>query len=162
MATVLGYGVAGLTLAITEGGDPETLGPFALMVASSAMLGGVFIAIGCMISALVRDRGAAGGIAIGVWLVFVLLYDMALLGVLVADQGRRITAGFVSALLLLNPADIYRVLNLTTSESVGRYAGVAGLGMRVGLAPGLLTCALLVWIAVPLGGAIAAFSRRQV
>ena len=68
---------------------------FALMVASSAMLGGVFIAIGYFVSALVKDRGAAGGIAIGVWLFFVLLYDMGLLGALVADQGKTITAGAV-------------------------------------------------------------------
>ena len=56
---------------------------------------------------LVRDRGTAGGIAIGVWLLFVLLYDMGLLGVLVADQGRTITRRWLNVLLLLNPADVY-------------------------------------------------------
>jgi Cu-processing system permease protein len=162
LATVVGYGLAGAALYVTAGGDSEAAGAFALMVASSALLGGVFIAIGYLISALVGDRGAAGGIAIGVWLFFVLLYDMGLLGALVADQGRTITTGAVNALLLLNPADVYRILNLTASQSVGGYAGVAGLGARAGLAPGFLIAALLLWILVPLGGAVAAFARRPV
>ena len=160
LATVVGYGVAGLTLAFVAGGDAEAFRAFALMVASSAMLGGVFIAIGCLVSAVVRDRGAAGGIAIGVWLVFVLLYDMALLGALVADQGRTITAGAVDLLLLLNPADVYRLLNLTASNDVGGYAGVAGLGAHAGLPPGLLIGTLVLWIVVPLAGAVASFARR--
>ena len=37
-------------------------------------LGAVFVAIGYFISAIVRDRGLAGGLAIGVWLLFVLIY----------------------------------------------------------------------------------------
>jgi Cu-processing system permease protein len=161
-ATVIGYGVAGVALAFVAGSDPEAVGAFGLMVASSAMLGGVFIAIGYFVSALVRDRGAAGGIAIGVWLFFVLLYDMGLLGALVADQGKTITAGAVNLLLLLNPADVYRVLNLTASQDVGGYAGVAGLGVHAGLSPGLLIGTLVLWIIVPLTGAVAAFSRRPV
>jgi Cu-processing system permease protein len=162
LATVVGYGVAGVALAFVAGGDPEAIGAFGLMVASSAMLGGVFIAIGYFVSALVRDRGAAGGIAIGVWLFFVLLYDMGLLGALVADQGRTITAGAVNLMLLLNPADVYRVLNLTASQNVGGYAGVAGLGVHAGLPPGLLIGTLILWIVAPLAGAVAAFSRRPV
>ncbi len=162
LATVVGYGVAGLALAFADGGDPGAFAAFALMVASSALLGGVFIAIGYLVSALVADRGAAGGIAIGVWLFFVLLYDMGLLGALVADRGRTITAGGVNVLLLLNPADVYRVLNLTASHNVGGYAGVAGLGARAGLPPGLLVGTLIVWIVAPLAGAVAAFARRPV
>ncbi len=161
LATVVGYGVAGLALGLAGGGDAGAVGAFVLMVGSSAMLGGVFIAIGYFVSALVKDRGAAGGIAIGVWLFFVLLYDMALLGALVADQGRTITANAVNLLLLFNPADAYRVLNLT-SQGVSGYSGVAGLGARAGFAPGLLVGTLILWIIAPLGGAVAAFARRPV
>jgi Cu-processing system permease protein len=162
VATVIGYGVAGLALEYIGGGDSAALGAFVLMVASSAMLGGVFIAIGYFVSALVKDRGAAGGIAIGVWLFFVLLYDMALLGALVADQGKTITAGAVNVLLLLNPADVYRVLNLTASQNVSGYAGVADLGVRAGLPPSLLIGTLILWIVAPLAGSVAAFARRPV
>lgn len=162
LATVVGYGVAGLALQVLGAGDASALPAFGLMVASSALLGGVFVAIGYCISALVKDRGAAGGVAIGVWLLFVLLFDMALLGALVADQGKTITSGAVNALLLLNPTDVYRILNLTASQQVSGYAGVAGLGARAGLSPGLLIGVLLLWIAAPLIGAVAAFARRSV
>ena len=62
------------------------------------MLGAVFVAIGYLISSLVRDRGTAAGISVGVWLLMVLVFDMALLGVLVVDQGTdRLRAGSRSA-----------------------------------------------------------------
>ena len=110
---------------------------------------------------LVRDRGTAGGIAIGVWLLFVLLYDMALLGVLVADQGRVVDAGVLNLLLLLNPADAYRLLNLA-GATTGGFAGVAGLGAASGLGTPVLVAALAGWIAVPLAAATALFARREI
>ena len=65
---------------------------FASMLGTSIMLGAVFVAIGYLISSLVRDRGTAAGISVGVWLLMVLVFDMALLGMLVVDQGRIVSA----------------------------------------------------------------------
>ena len=73
--------------------------------------------MGYLISAKVKERGTAAGIAIGVWLFFVVIFDMALLGVLVADTEQVITAPVVETVLLFNPADIYRLLNLTGYEN---------------------------------------------
>jgi Cu-processing system permease protein len=161
-ATVAGYGIAGLALQWAGNDDPGAWGAFAVMVASSVLLGGVFIAIGYLVSTLVRDHGTAGGIAIGVWLVFVLLYDMCLLGVLAADQGRTVTAKVLDVLLLFNPADAYRLLNLTSRTDVSGFAGVAGLGASTGLGPATLLGALAAWMVVPLAAATALFARRQV
>jgi len=161
-ATIIGYGLAGLAVQWIAGDDPRAWAAFAFMIATSGMLGGVFIAIGYLISTVVQDRGTAGGIAIGVWLFFVLIYDMALLGGLVVDQGRNLTPQLLNALLLLNPADVYRLLNLTTTNAVGGFAGVTGLGAHVGLGRLPLVCALAAWIGVPLATAIATFARRQV
>jgi Cu-processing system permease protein len=161
-ATAVGYGVAGLALQWVGNEDRSAWIAFGTMIASSMLLGAVFIAIGYFVSTLVRDRGTAGGIAIGVWLFFVLLYDMALLGVLVADQGKTVTAGVLNLLLLLNPADAYRLLNLTASPDVSGFAGVTGLGTRTGLGPAVLVGALAIWVIVPLAAATALFARRQV
>jgi Cu-processing system permease protein len=92
----------------------------------------------------------------------VLLYDMALLGVLVADQGRTVTAGVLNLLLLLNPADAYRLLNLTGTTAVSGFAGVSGLSASTGLGTVALLGALAAWTAVPLGAATALFAQRQV
>ena len=161
-ATVAGYGIAGLALQWAGNGDRDAWFAFVFMVATSALLGGVFIAIGYLVSTLVRDRGTAGGIAVGIWLFFVLLYDMVLLGVLVADQGRTVTADVLNLLLLMNPADAYRLLNLTATPDVSGFAGVAGLGAGTGLGPGALLGALAAWMVIPLLAATALFARRQI
>lgn len=161
-ATLIGYGFAGLAVQWAGADDPGAWSAFAFMIGTSALLGGVFVAIGYFISTLVRDRGTAGGVALGVWLFFVLLYDMALLGGLVADQGRNVTPAVLNALLLLNPADVYRLLNLTTSKDVSGFAGVAGLGADSGLGLWALMGALVVWMVAPLAASVVLFARRQV
>lgn len=160
-ATFVGYGLAALALATTgkvTGSGSWTA--FATMTVSSVLLGAVFVAIGYLISALVRDRGTAGGIAIGIWLLFVIIYDMALLGVLVADKGRFVTAGVLDALLLLNPTDAYRILNLSGSADIAAASGMAGMLGNAALEPAILTATLAAWVAAPMALATLAFSRR--
>ncbi|PWB62556.1 MAG: hypothetical protein C3F17_11105 [Bradyrhizobiaceae bacterium] len=161
-ATVLGYGAAALAL-VTTGVAIEagSLRAFAQMIGSSILLGAAFIALGYLISALARDRGTAAGAAVGAWLVFVLIYDMALLGLLVADQGRTISAALLNALLLLNPTDVYRMFNLAGSADVSAFAGMSGLADTVMLAPAVLLAALGGWTVLPLAVAAVAFSRRE-
>lgn len=162
-ATVVGYGAAAAAIALT-GADilRQSIVSFAVMVASSVLLGAVFIAIGYLISAMVRDRGTAAGIAVGVWLALALVYDMALLGILVADQGRTLTAGVLDTLLLMNPTDIYRLFNLSGFMTVGQFSGMAGLAGKAVWSQSTLLTALLLWTAVPLTLAITVFARREV
>jgi len=160
-ATVLGYGAAGLALA-AGGGSFAAWRPFAAMIGSSVLLGAAFVAVGYLISAAVGNRGTAAGLAVGAWLIFVLLYDMALLGALVADQGRMMTPEVVNLLLLLNPADAYRLFNLTGFANVSVFAGMAGLAETLRLPPVLLLTSLIAWIAVPLALAALLFQKRQV
>jgi Cu-processing system permease protein len=161
-ATALGYGLAGIVVGVTQDeATPQAIQAFATMIGSSVLLAWVFLAMGYLVSAFVRDRGAAAGIAVALWLIFVLLYDMAVLGLLVADQGRTLSSGAVNLLLLLNPADAYRLLNLTSFPSVSRLAGMAGLSAQATLSPALLLAVLSAWMIAPLSTAIFLFSRRE-
>ncbi|CCD90349.1 Copper ABC transporter, permease protein NosY [Bradyrhizobium sp. ORS 375] len=161
-ATCLGYGAAAVALLITGSSfDAEGLAAFAAMIGSSVLLGAVFVAIGYLVSAVVRDRGTAAGLCIGLWLLLVLIYDMALLGLLVLDQGRNISGGVLSALLLLNPADAYRLFNLTGFANVSLFSGMAGLAASSTLSVQALLTALVLWTVIPLAGATLAFSRRE-
>jgi Cu-processing system permease protein len=161
-ATVIGYGAAAGALAATGTAiDSNSWSAFACMVGSSVLLGTAFSAVGYLVSALVRERGTAGGIAIGIWLLFVLIYDMALLGLLVVDQGRAVSAGVLDALLLLNPADVYRLFNLTGFANVSSFSGMAGVAKGAALGPAVLLATLAAWILVPLALAALAFSRRE-
>ena len=161
-ATCLGYGIAAAALIATGSRiGSDSLAAFAAMIGSSVLLGAVFVAIGYLVSALVRDRGTAAGVCIGLWLLLVLIYDMALLGVLAVDQGRSISAAAVDAMLLLNPTDVYRLFNLTGFANVSSFAGMAGLAQSTALSAQALLSALVFWTLIPLGLATAAFSRRE-
>lgn len=159
-ATIVGYGAAAAAL-VGAGAGTAGWQSFAGMIGSSVLLGAAFVALGYLVSAAVGDRGTAGGLAIGIWLLFVLIYDMTLLGLLVVDKGETITADMLNLLLLLNPADAYRVLNLTGLGGVSQFSGMAGLSQDAAIAPGLLVAALVLWTALPLAGAALLLRRRQ-
>ncbi|SEG50582.1 ABC transporter permease [Bosea lathyri] len=161
-ATLVGYGAAAGALVATGAAiDAQSWAAFAFMIGSSILLGAAFIAVGYLVSALVRERGTAAGIAIGIWLMFVLIYDMALLGVLVLDQGQTVSGVALNALLLLNPTDAYRLFNLTGSGNVSAFSGMAGVAQTSTLSPPVLLAALVAWALVPLMLAAIAFSRRE-
>jgi Cu-processing system permease protein len=160
IATVLGYGSAAAALWLQGGVGTQALQAFGGMVLTSVMLGASFVAIGGLASTLVRERATAAGLAVGAWLFFVLLYDTALLGVLVADQGRVLGKPELDALLLLNPTDVYRLFNMTASESVSVYSGMAGPGDPAALPAPVFLAVLAAWVLVPLALAIAVFRRR--
>jgi Cu-processing system permease protein len=162
-ATVIGYGAAALALALM-GAEllQQSLVAFAIMVGSSVLLGAVFVAVGYLISALAPDRGTAVGASIGVWLLLVLIFDSALLGILVIDQGKTITAGVLNTLLLLNPTDVYRLFNLTQSANISQFAGMTGLAQSAVWSQSTLLAVLLLWILFPLALATVVFARKQV
>ena len=161
IATVVGFGIAALVAGLGDGSDAEAWGAFGVMVGSSILLGAAFIALGTLVSAVVGERGTAAGISTAVWLVFVVLFDMALLAILVADEGQAVSGDLFRALLLLNPTDVYRMLTLAGSETVGALSGMAGVSAEAAFGHALLLPAMLLWIAVPLGLAGLLFGRKE-
>ncbi|MBD9446534.1 ABC transporter permease [Rhizobium sp. RHZ01] len=160
-ATLLGYGAAGLALVVA--GTPTTADSwtaFGAMIGSSILLGSVFTAIGYLVSATVGQRSTAGGIALGVWLFFVIIYDMGLLGAIVSTKGVGFSPGLLSILLMANPTDAYRLLNLG-SETAGSVSALSGLAASSKLSPTVLMASLALWVAVPLSLAMLRFSRRE-
>lgn len=159
-ATLIGYGGVGLAAAWTGSADAESWRAFAALLTSSVLLGLAFLALAYLVSVLVNERSTAAGIAVGLWLVFVIVYDLALMGLLVASKG-GVGSDIFPSLLLLNPADAYRLFNLTAFENVRKLSGLGGLSASAQFSPAVLMTALLAWIVLPLAGAIAVFNRRQ-
>jgi len=163
LATAIGIGYGGaavVTILSTETGITGWQA-YLTMMASSLLLGAVFIALGYLVSVLVRERSTAAGAAVVLWLLFVVLYDLGLLGVLLADQEQKIGQTLFSALMLASPTDTYRILNLTAFDTVGQAAGIAGVAAKAGFGIPLLLSLLTAWIAVPLLATIAVFQRRE-
>ncbi|HEX6959407.1 MAG TPA: ABC transporter permease subunit [Ferrovibrio sp.] len=162
VATAFGYGAAGLALVIKDGRaaglDWQAFGG---LIGSATLLGAAFLALGMLVSVLVRERATAAGLAVGIWFALVLVYDAALLGVLVAGQNRLLSADLLDALLLINPADAFRLLNLTSAESARALSGMVGLGQTGRLPLWALLASLLGWTLLPLCLAVAALGRRE-
>jgi Cu-processing system permease protein len=134
---------------------------FGLMMASSWLLGGVFVALGYLVSALVRERATAVGAAVGMWLLLVILYDLALLGTLLADTEQAISESLLTTLLLLNPTDAYRVFNLTATESISQMVGLVDIAAHSGVSFGLPLLSLFMWMLVSLLATMALLYRRE-
>ena len=162
-ATVVGYGSAGAVL-VFQGVDADNANwfSFAAVIGSSVLLGAAFLAIGYLISTIVKERATAAGIAVAVWLLFVLIYDMALLGLLVADGGNGIGETVFNALLLANPTDAYRLFNLAGFEGMATFTGTIGLSANAEFSPLSLLGVQFGWIIVPLGLATWLFQRKEI
>lgn len=118
-------------------------------VLSAILMGLAFLSLAVLMSVLARDRTRASGLAIASWFFFVLVFDLLLLGALVGTGGRYGGEVF-PYLLLLNPADVFRILNVFSLDEVRSLYGVASIvPQALGSIP-VLGAVMLAWIAVPL------------
>ena len=156
LATLLGFGLVGI--AIGWQGGSYALFHYVGFMLSALLLGMVFLSLALLVSTFARGKSAASGAAIGLWFVFVLIYDLMLLGALVASQG-GMPAWLVSLLVLLNPTDIFRLLNMFSLEELKSLYGLATVVPDTLTEPWALGLAMAAWIAAPLGLAYAKFRK---
>ncbi len=161
IAIFAGYGGAIIIMILMNEGITDGWQAYVIMMASSLVLGAIFIALGYLVSVLVKERATAAGAAIGLWLVFVVLYDLILFGALLLDKGQVISQQLFSALMLISPTDTYRILNLSLFEGVSQAAGIAGVASGAGLSGLLMLVVMLLWVIVPLAATLLVFQRRE-
>ena len=161
IAIFAGYGGAFLIMIALNGGNAEGWQAYMVMMLSSLVLGAIFIALGYLLSVLVKERATAAGAAIGTWLGFVVLYDLILFGILLADEGQVIGQELFSALMLISPTDTYRILNLSLFEGVSQAAGIAGVASGAGMNSAVLITVMLTWVMLPLVTTLLVFQRRE-
>lgn len=159
LALVFGYGVtAGLLFAIGAG-SMAGLVDFVRLVATSALLGLAFLALGYVLSALARQASTAAALAIGVWLLTVVLYDLALLGALVADTGGVFAAKLLPYAILANPADAFRLFNLAALGASDLVGGMAGVTENLPFQPEMALASILAFTALALSLAVTLVRR---
>ncbi|WP_218942700.1 ABC transporter permease [Rhodoferax sp. BLA1] len=147
LSTVAGFALVAVLLyqQFSSAGLYHYLG----FVLSSVLLGLAFLSLAILLSVLARDRTRASGLAIALWFALVLVFDLLLLGLLVASGGELGGDGF-AYLLLLNPADIFRILNIFSLDDVRRLYGLASIVPPALGQAWLMGGAMLVWIVGPL------------
>lgn len=122
-------------------------------VLSSVLLGLAFLSLALLLSVLARDRTRASGLAIALWFALVLVFDLLLLGLLVASGGELggvLSGDGFAYLLLLNPADVFRILNVFSLDDMARLYGLASVVPPALGNPWLMGGAMLAWIGAPL------------
>lgn len=122
-------------------------------VLSALLLGLTFLSLAMALSVLARDRTRASGLAIVLWFFFVLVFDLLLLGALVSTAGQYGGEVF-PYLLLLNPADVFRILNVFSMDDMRSLYGLTSIVPPALANPWLMGAAMLGWIVAPLGLAL--------
>lgn len=159
-ALAAGFGTTGAVLAI-QGASANAL-QFVSIFALSVVLGWSMLSVGILISSIARRTTLALGTAIFVWLGFVFLGDLGLMGSAIT---LRMSAAELLACALLNPLQVFKMFAVSGMHRSLDLLGPAGLyaSQTYGAAlPALFGAVLTVWIILPLAAAWAIFSRRGV
>ncbi len=157
IALVAGLGLAGGMLALKSG--IETLWIFARFVFNSLVLSIIFLSISFFISIAFYERTKVIALTVFLWLFYTILYDLGLIGVVLLTKG-EIGINLFSALLLLNPVDVYRLLNFISIGEFKIVVGLASVEFSGYINTPILLLIALLWTVIPLGGGYLLFKRR--
>ena len=132
---------------------------FGRFMLTSTLLGWGFLGLAYVLSSVSAEKSTAAGLALGVWFFFVLVFDLALLALLVLSEG-QFSPTLLPWLLLFNPADVYRLINLSGFDAGPASMGVMALGADLAVPEAALWLCLAAWVAGPLAWAYWLFGRR--
>ncbi|WDE04813.1 ABC transporter permease subunit [Thalassomonas viridans] len=158
LATFLGFGTSALLLYLNLGSS-ELVATFAVFITSAILLGLCFTAIAYILSLLVSEKSKAAGLALIVWFLFALAFDLVMLALLVGVEDGLSQQG-LTQLMMLNPSDIFRLVNLAGLDSTD-VNGVLAVAINASVGQGALFGLLLLWVILPLSAAIAIFRKKK-
>ncbi len=157
LSIVAGLGAAGIMLFIKIG--TEAAGTFLIFILNSVLLGVTFLSVSFLISIIFYERTKVIALTICLWLFFTILYDLGLIGLLIVTKGSIGTEAF-SMLLLLNPVDIYRILNFISIGEFQVLIGLASVEFPAYIRTSMLWGISMIWIIAPLGISYYYFKKK--
>lgn len=150
LAIALGFGIAGGIVVAVSGWATGGIADLVRLIVTSIGLGAVFLAIGYVASAAARQTGTAAALSVGIWLVAVVLYDLGLLGALVADAGGAFSKNVFPYLLVANPADAFRLYNIAALDTGAISTGLTGVTENLPFPAEMGLVSLGVWLVAAL------------
>lgn len=153
-ALALGFGISGVVLALQGSGG--NVSSYVALAGLAFLLSLVMLGVGLLISAFTRRAGMAIGIGLFLWLVFVFLGDLGMMGTAIA---LRMPIGNLFWVSLANPLQIFKmaaVLSINATLDVLGPAGIYAMQEYGSSLRLIFLGALALWIVVP---ALAAFAR---
>ena len=151
-AQAIGFGAAGLVI-FSQAGEAGVW-RFALLVAGSLLLTAVFLGVAALIAAggVGKRRSRALAVALVVWFVSVVLFDVVALGIASLLRSGTASRVLITA-VIINPVDAVRTGTLLGVEGTAAFgaASLAFLRFSKGVvgAALLLSTSLVMWIVVP-------------
>lgn len=134
-----------------------------MLLFTGTMLTLAFVSVAFLSSVLTRDKARAIGMALFLWLYFTLIYDGFLLWIVYTFSDYPLEK-VTLAMIALNPVDLARILMLLQLD-ISALMGYTGafyrdfFGTSVGMAFSFGT--LILWVLLPLAGALRVFNRRD-
>lgn len=119
----LGFGIAGIVIAINRSGATNPL-ILIRLVAQTFLLALTMLSVGFLVSALTRRAGVAIGIGLFLWLGFVFLGDLGLMGTALT---MRLPIEQLLALSLLNPLQVFKMASILDINATLDILGPAGI-----------------------------------
>ncbi|MCA9904118.1 MAG: ABC transporter permease subunit [Anaerolineae bacterium] len=155
----IGFGVAGVALALQ--GSIQDAGGYLLTVVLAYLLALATLSLGFLMSTIAQKTTAALGGALFLWLFLVFIGDLGIMGTTLSMRMPIETVFFIA---ILNPLQMFKLASILTIQANLEVLGPAGMyatDQFGGLLLPLLLIGLLIWIVVPLVGALVLFSRQE-
>lgn len=134
----------------------------AQFVLSASLLGMSFVGLACLISVKARTKARAAGLALLAWFALVVLFDLILLAVLVVSGGNATEQAVYPYLLMFNPIDVFRLINLVGLAGSGGSAFFMAMSAHHAYSPATLYGALVGWAVGPFAIAALAFRKQEI
>ncbi len=157
LSTLIGLGISGILL-LTKLGMGAMLN-YLIFMLNSVMMGLIFLSVSFLVSILFSERAKVIAFTVFLWLFFAVLYDLGLVGLLVVTKG-AVGNEIFSALLILNPVDIYRMLNFLSIGELKVFLGLASVELPVYMNTSVLWAISVLWVVLPLVMSYHFFKRR--
>lgn len=156
----LGFGISGLLLALNSAGATHPRS-YVVLVLLAFLLSLIMLSVGFLISALTRRAGVAVGIGLFLWLVFVFLGDLGMMGTALT---LRMPIENLLWLSLANPLQVFKmaaILNINTTLDVLGPAGIYAIQRYGDALMAIFLVVLATWAIVPAVLAYARFASKN-
>lgn len=157
-ALALGFGLSGLIIA-GRGGQTDARA-YILLVTFAFILTLGMLSLGFLISVLTRKAAVATGVALFLWLIFVFVGDLGLMGTALAF---KLPINTLFNLALVNPLQVFKMsalISLNATLDVLGPAGIYAMQTYRDSLTWLFLGSLIAWMVLPLAGTYIIFSQR--
>lgn len=163
VATLIGFGVSGLIIAINV--KDVRWGDYFIFILSSILVGIVYIALAILVSSILKKRSTALGMAIFMWFLFAMIWNIILFGILVGSYGFDVIGDenwvgpnwyYVGS--IINPLTAFSIL---VALNVGPISADIAGDLPSFYTTGLSLLILFLWIILPLIIAFITFNKKD-